>query len=65
MTDLREFSDNFQGKQVVISTMNGTVSGILTQHQTDPEGNITALVVRQYFHRTQVPAGDILNVRVI
>lgn len=63
-TDLKEFSQMYEGKQVIISTIKGTVSGILFEPKTDEQGNITDLVVRQYFHRTSVPAGEILNVRV-
>ena len=65
MTDLQAVAPNLLGKNVAIKTNNNEqVKGTLHEIVKDDQGAITALVVRLYFHRTQVDAKDIMMVEV-
>jgi len=65
MTDFVEYAKLNQGKQVMISSTKGRYGGILTGSKTDKEGNVIALVIQQYLHRTEVPTEEILSIRLI
>lgn len=65
MIDFTEYTKLNEGKRVLISTTTGTVNGTLSGSKADGEGNIVALVVKQYLHRIDVPTSDILNIRVV
>jgi hypothetical protein len=65
MTDFIEYTKINEGKQVFISTTGGQFTGVLSGSRSDEEGNISALVIRQYLHYTQIPVEDILNIRLI
>lgn len=65
MTDFLEYAKLNQGKQVMISATNGRFGGILTGSKTDKEGNAVALIIQQYFHKTEVPTEEILSVRLV
>jgi hypothetical protein len=64
MIDFKEYTLQNDGKHVFISTISGKTDGMLTGSKTDQDGNITALVLRKYFHRIEVPTEEILNIRL-
>ncbi|HVD98759.1 MAG TPA: hypothetical protein VNB90_11195 [Cytophagaceae bacterium] len=65
MIDLKEYTKENNGKNVLISTLSGKVEGVLYSTKTDPQGNVDTLVIKQYLHRTEVPAREILNIRIL
>ena len=65
MNDVLEYATLHEGKQVMISTTNGRFGGILSGSKLDNEGKVVALIVQQYLHRTEVPADEILNIRLV
>ncbi len=65
MIDFKEYVKEHDGRNVLISTLSGKVEGVLTGTKTDSEGNVETLVVKQYLHRTEVPAREILNIRIL
>jgi len=64
MIDFKDYIRFNQGKQVLISTTSGQYNGTLLGNVPDEKGDIIALVLKQYFHRIEVPAEEILNIRL-
>jgi hypothetical protein len=65
MIDFNEYIQVNQGKRVLISTTTGKIGGTLSGSRTDNEGKIIALIIQQYLHRIEVPAHEILNIRIV
>jgi hypothetical protein len=65
MVDFKEYLEINTGKQVLISTLTGKVEGILSGSKKDENGNIATLIVKQYLHRVEVTAAEVLNIRLL
>ena len=65
MINLDEYVKENSGKQVMVSTLTGKIGGILFGSKEDANGKLIAIVLKQYLHRTEIPAEEILNVRLI
>jgi hypothetical protein len=65
MTNFKEYMELHKGQQVQISATSGRFNGILHGSKLDSEGNITSLILQQYFHRTEVFTSEILNIRLL
>ena len=65
MTNLEAAATEFLGRNVAISTIEGPVNGTLYDVVKDEQGNVSHIVVRQYFHRTKVEAKNILMIRQV
>ncbi len=65
MVDFKEYLELNTGKQVLISTLTGKVEGILSGSKKDENGNIATLIVKQYLHRVEVEAAEVLNIRLL
>ncbi len=65
MIDFKEYVKEHDGRNVLISTLSGKVEGVLYGSKTDQEGNVETLIVKQYLHRTEVTAKEILNIRIL